>query len=326
MKQITKVFSVGLAVLMLAGSLNCGVEAFAYAPEYGITYQKGQYRRTYTGKKMSYPKMSVIVSQHGRTSTVKNAKLISVSGNKSGKAINGYTTKYTYKLPNGKKITASKNWWIIPKNDYKKGDLRVKTSQDDDYVHSGVTEIYLPYRSQGKYTYHISSYNNSGKCIGERTYKMSRTDGLNAERTPNTKVPCCFGEPTTFKVVTCKEVKKRSGNKVSTIHIKSNPFVFKATMNFEPPSVKVKQRFVLLSTCGCSAIQVQYYDYKKKKYSMKTISAKQFREIENECKGSSYVPIAILSKDRHYSVRVREFSYSKYQKKNVYTKWSNTVK
>lgn len=315
MKQITKIFSVGLAGLMLAGSLNCGVEAFAYAPEYGITYQSGQYRRTYTGKTMSYPKMSVIVSQHGRTSTVKNAKLISVSGNKSGKAINGYTTKYTYKLPNGKKITASKNWWIIPKKYVK--DLIGLADQYPYSVSQGKISLRIAnIKKYGCTSYHISTYDKSGKFLGERI----GTSKHSAE------VPCYYGEPMTFKIVTCQEVTKKMGGKVSKVHIKSDPVVIKATVNLCAPEFEVHllDNLVIFERCidkytMPSMIQIQAS--KNKKSKMTTISVEQHKKLHKLMK-SSKVPLCEYPKGRNVTVRGRYVVYSKYQKKYIYGKWA----
>lgn len=319
MKQITKVFSVGLAVLMLAGSLNCGVEAFAYAPEYGITYQRGQYRRTYTGKKMSYPKMSVIVSRHGKTSTVKNAKLISVSGNKSGKTINGYTTKYTYKLPNGKKITASKNWWIIPKK-YDKNKIEVIDPAPCWVSKGRVLIILYNLKNKGCTSYHVSAYNKSGKFLGEGIGTCER----------KAVTPCYFGEPMTFKIVTCKEVTKKTGNKVSTIHIKSDPVIIKTTVNLRAPNFEVRSTdrknstLVICEVCRQeysmpSMIQIQAS--KNKKSVMITISEEQHKKLHKSTK-SNTIPLCKYPKGKNATVRGRYVVYSKYQKKYIYGKWA----
>ena len=320
MKQITKVFSVGLAALMLAGSLNCGVEAFAATPKYEITYQSGQYRRTYTGKTMSYPKMSVVITQNGKTSTVKNAKLISVSGNKNGKAINGYTTKYTYKLPNGKKITASKNWWIIPKK-YDKSLIGL----GDQYpccVNQGKISVRITnFKNYGCTSCHISTYNKSGKFLGE---------GIGTFDDYWVEVPCYYGEPVTFKIVTCKEVTKKTGGKVSKVHIKSDPIVIKATVNLRAPEFEVRSAnksvsaLVILEHCNervsmPSMIQIQ--TSKNNKSVMTTISVEQHKKLHKLTK-SSKVPLCEYPKGKNVTVRGRYVVYSKYQKKYIYGKWT----
>lgn len=340
MKQITKVFSVGLAALMLAGSLNCGVEAFAAAPKYEITYQRGQYRRVYTGKAMSYPKMSVVITRNGKKTTVKNAKLISVSGNKSGKSIDGYTTKYTYKLPNGKKITASKNWWIIPKTPVK-SDFKIKTIGTVREVQEGrctMNFIKMDYDYTSKIDgrpmyYSVSSYDKSGKLLN-KSYSLNRMRAYWKD-----DIPCCFNEPTTFKIVSvvCIGRQKQNGE-CYTIGIKSDPCVIKTTINLETPTAVIKKRAINTRTLYTNnftyrddnSCYIQLQVSKKKNFSnpyTSTCTRKQWSKIFKKYK---YYPnllaVTDLSRNKSVYARVRTIAYSKYQKKNIYSKWSNTVK